>query len=53
MVARKSFVGENAMLVATLEVRKASTRRPEGISNVRMMESNDVVINHRESGENA
>lgn len=52
-VARKSFVGENAILVATLDVRKASIRRPVGTSYVRMIESNDVVTSQRESGENA
>lgn len=41
------------MLVAMLDVRKTSIRRPEGISNVRIIESRDVVINQRESGENA
>ena len=41
------------MLVATFDVRKASIKRPEGISNVRMTESKDVVISQRESGENA
>jgi hypothetical protein len=44
-------VGENDMLVATLAVRKASIRRPEGMSNVLIMESSDVVISHRESEE--
>ena len=44
-------MGENDTLVATLEVRKASMRRPVGISNVRMIESSDVVISHRASGE--
>lgn len=41
------------MLVATLDVRNASMRRPVGTSYVRMIESSEVVINHRESGENA
>jgi hypothetical protein len=44
-------VGENDMLVATLAVRKASIRRPEGMSNVLIKESSDVVISHRESEE--
>jgi hypothetical protein len=39
------------MLVATLAVRKASIRRPEGMSNVLIIESSDVVISHRESAE--
>lgn len=34
-------------------VRKMSMSRPVGTSNVRIEESNDVAINHRESGENA
>lgn len=50
-VARKSFVGENATLVATLGVRKASMSRPVGMSKVRMMVSSDVVTSHLESGE--
>lgn len=50
-VARKSFVGENATLVAILGVRKASMSRPVGMSKVRMIESSDVVTSHRESGE--
>lgn len=41
------------MLVATLDVRKASINRPVGMSKVRITESNDVAINHRESDENA
>ena len=52
-VAKKSFVGENAILVATLHVLNASIKRPLGTSNVRIIESNEVVISHRESGENA
>jgi hypothetical protein len=39
------------MLVATLAVRKASIRRPEGMSNVLIIESSDVVMSHRESEE--
>ena len=50
-VARKSFVGENDTLVAMLEVRNMSIRRPVGTSNVRMIESIDVVTSHLESGE--
>jgi len=38
--------------VAIELVRNASTRRPVGISNVLMVESRDVAINHLESGEN-
>jgi hypothetical protein len=41
------------MLVATLPVLNASMRRPLGTSNVRMIESRDVVTSQRESGENA
>jgi hypothetical protein len=40
------------MLVARLDVLKASIKRPVGISNVRIMESRDVVTSHLESGEN-
>lgn len=50
-VAKKSLVGENETLVATLAVRKASIRRPEGISNVRIIESIDVAMSHLEFGE--
>jgi hypothetical protein len=50
-VARKSLVGEKDTLVATLLVRKASIKRPVGISNVRMMESKAVATSQRESGE--
>jgi hypothetical protein len=50
-VARKSPVGENVTEVAIELVRKASTRRPVGISNVLMVESKEVAINHLESGE--
>jgi hypothetical protein len=39
------------MLEATLDVRKASMRRPVGTSNVRIIESMEVATNHRESGE--
>jgi hypothetical protein len=41
------------MLVATVEVRKASIRRPVGMSNVLIIESSDVVMSHRESDEKA
>ena len=51
-VARKSPVGEKVTLVAIELVRNASTSRPVGISNVRIVESSDVAINHLESGEN-
>jgi hypothetical protein len=44
-------VGENDTLVATLVVRKASMRCPDGMSNVLIIESSDVVISHRESEE--
>lgn len=50
-VARKSFVGENEILVATLDVRNASMSRPVGTSNVRMTESSEVATSQRESGE--
>jgi hypothetical protein len=50
-VAKKSPVGENDILVATLAVRKASMRCPEGMSNVLIIESRDVVMSHRESEE--
>ena len=40
------------MLVATLDVRNASIKRPVGTSKVRMTESIPVAINHLESGEN-
>ena len=50
-VARKSFEGENDTLVATLDVRNASIKRPVGTSNVRITESKAVATNHRESGE--
>ena len=52
-MARKSLVGENEMLVATLGVLNASIRRPVGMSNVLIMESSDDAINHLESEENA
>ncbi len=51
-VAKKSFVGENARLVATLGVLKTSIKRPVGTSNVRIDESNELAISHLESGEN-
>lgn len=51
-VARKSFVGENVMLVATLDVRNRSIILPVGMSNVRIIESIEVVTSHLESGEN-
>jgi len=41
------------MLVGMLVVLKASTRQPEGMSKVRMMESSEAVMSHRESGEKA
>jgi len=50
-VAKKSFVGENERLVATLGVLNASINRPVGISNVRMTESRDAATSQRESGE--
>ena len=52
-VAKKSLVGENDMLVATVDVRKASIRRPVGMSKVLIIESSDVVMSHRESDEKA
>jgi len=52
-VAKKSFAGENAILVAILGVRNASIKPPVGISNVRITESRDVDTIQRESGENA
>jgi hypothetical protein len=52
-VAKKSFTGENAMLVAILGVRNASIKPPVGMSNVRITESRDVDTIQRESGENA
>lgn len=52
-MARKSPVGENVRLVAIELVRKASTSLPVGMSNVRIVESSDVAISHRESGEKA
>lgn len=39
------------MLVATLEVRNASIKRPVGTSKVRTTESRHVAISQRESGE--
>jgi len=51
--ARKSPVGEKDRLVATLEVRNASISWPVGISNVRIIESKEVVTSHRESWEKA
>ena len=39
------------MLVAIEAVRKASTNRPVGISNVRIVESSAEAISHLESGE--
>jgi hypothetical protein len=41
------------MLVATVAVRKTLMRRPDGMSNVLMIESSDVVMSHRESDEKA
>jgi hypothetical protein len=51
-VAKKSPVGEKVTLVAMELVRKASTSLPVGMSNVRIVESSEVAINHLESGEN-
>jgi hypothetical protein len=51
-VARKSPVGEKDTLVAILGTLNASINFPVGMSNVRMMESSEVVMSHRESGEN-
>lgn len=51
-VAKKSFTGENAILVAILGVRNASIKPPVGMSNVRITESRDVDTIQRESGEN-
>ena len=51
-VAKKSPVGEKDTLVATLAQRKASISLPVGISNVRIVESREVAISQRESGEN-
>jgi hypothetical protein len=45
-VAKKSPVGENDVQVTTLAVRKASIRRPEGMSNFLIIESSDIVISH-------
>lgn len=45
-------MGENVMLVATLDVRNRSIILPVGMSNVRMIESIEVVTSHLESGEN-
>ena len=53
LVARKSPVGEKVMDVATLAVLKASTSWPVGMSNVRIIESVDVVSSQRESFEKA
>jgi hypothetical protein len=50
-VARKSLVGENEMLVATLDVRNASIRRPVGTSKVLITESRELATSQRESGE--
>jgi len=52
-VAKKSLVGENDILVATVVVRKASINLPDGMSNVLIIESSDVVMSHRESDEKA
>ena len=46
-------MGENERLVAMLDVRNASTSWPVGTSNVRMIESWEVVMTQRESDENA
>jgi len=52
-VAKKSLVGENDILVATVVVRKESINLPDGMSNVLIIESSDVVMSHRESDEKA
>lgn len=39
------------MLVATLDVRKASMRQPVGTSKVRITESSEDTTSHLESGE--
>ena len=46
-------MGENDILVATVVVRKASINLPDGMSNVLIIESSDVVMSHRESDEKA
>ena len=46
-------MGENDILVATVVVRKASINLPDGMSNVLITESSDVVMSHRESDEKA
>jgi len=51
VMARKSFEGEDNILVATLEVQNASIKRPVSTSNVHITESKAVTTNHRESGE--
>ena len=50
-VAKKSLVGESEILVALLGVLNASISRPDGMSNVLMIESRDVVTSHRLSAE--
>ena len=52
-VARKSPVGEKAILTAKVGVRKASIKRPVGRSNVRMTESWLQTTSHLESAEKA
>lgn len=44
-------MGEKVRLVAIELVLKASTKRPVGMSNVRITESREAVINHLESCE--
>jgi hypothetical protein len=51
-VAKKSPVGEKVTLAATLAHRKPSRSLPVGMSNVRIVESREVAISQRESGEN-
>lgn len=41
------------MLIAVLGRRKASIKRPVGMSKVLIIESSDVATSHLESGENA
>lgn len=51
-VAKKSPVGEKDTLAATLAHRKPSSSLPVGMSNVLIVESREVAISQRESGEN-
>lgn len=50
-VARKSPLGEKVKLVAIELVLNASTSRPVGMSKVRIVESREVAMSQRESGE--